>query len=286
MNTQQLESFILVAENLSFARAAEILNITQSAVSRQIHSLEEELGTTLLRRSTRMVSLTPSGTIFLNDAKEIVGKLQMASLKLKSQSKSNVQIVSIGCTNEAELTMLTKLLCTCKEKLPSVHPYLRTIQSRAIISLFMHGDIDLLFGFRDDIPMRDGMHYKELTEIKVCCAVPKTHPFAQKKEITTKEMRSEDIVICNAYGVPAKLAAIQNSIMHMIPPESTYFCETPQIMLALIKANYGIGLFPELLSAEEEIVCIPVEGNITLSYGVFYKDISKNPILKKLIALI
>lgn len=44
MNTQQLESFIQVAENLNFARAAEVLNITQSAVSRQINALEEELG--------------------------------------------------------------------------------------------------------------------------------------------------------------------------------------------------------------------------------------------------
>lgn len=58
MNTDQLKSFIQVAENLNFARAAEILNITQSAVSRQIHSLEEELGTRLLHRTTRTVSLT------------------------------------------------------------------------------------------------------------------------------------------------------------------------------------------------------------------------------------
>ncbi len=43
MNTDQLNSFIQVAENLNFARAAEILKITQSAVSRQIHALEDEL---------------------------------------------------------------------------------------------------------------------------------------------------------------------------------------------------------------------------------------------------
>ena len=64
MNTQQLESFIQVAENLNFARAAEVLNITQSAVSRQIHSLEEELGTKLFIRSTRTVALTPAGMSF------------------------------------------------------------------------------------------------------------------------------------------------------------------------------------------------------------------------------
>ena len=72
MNTDQLKSFIQVAENLNFARAAEILNITQSAVSRQIHSLEDELGTRLLHRTTWTVTLTPAGISFLEDAKNVV----------------------------------------------------------------------------------------------------------------------------------------------------------------------------------------------------------------------
>ena len=72
MNTDQLKSFIQVSENLNFARAAEILNITQSAVSRQIHSLEEELGTKLLHRTTRTVTLTPAGISFLEDAKNVI----------------------------------------------------------------------------------------------------------------------------------------------------------------------------------------------------------------------
>ena len=59
MNTQQLESFIQIAENLNFARAAEILNVTQSAVSSQIKGLEEELNTKLFYRTTRTVLLTP-----------------------------------------------------------------------------------------------------------------------------------------------------------------------------------------------------------------------------------
>ena len=54
MNTQQLESFLAVAENLSFARAAEDLNITQSAVSRQIHALENELDTRLFHRTAKL----------------------------------------------------------------------------------------------------------------------------------------------------------------------------------------------------------------------------------------
>lgn len=86
MNTQQLETFVEVAEHLNFARAAEHLNITTSAVSRQIRSLEEELDTKLFRRSTKSVHLTPAGIIFLNDAKEILSKLELTTQKIKTHS--------------------------------------------------------------------------------------------------------------------------------------------------------------------------------------------------------
>ena len=100
MNTQQLESFLAVAENLSFARAAEDLNITQSAVSRQIHALEEELETRLFHRTSRSVALTPTGISFYEDAKNFLGGLKVAAAKIKRHSISNVQILSIGFGNE------------------------------------------------------------------------------------------------------------------------------------------------------------------------------------------
>ncbi len=69
MNTFQLTCFLTVAETLSFVKAAKQLNVTQPAVTHQIHSLEEELNTQLFRRTTRTVELTPEGLVFLNDAK-------------------------------------------------------------------------------------------------------------------------------------------------------------------------------------------------------------------------
>lgn len=83
MNTQQLESFLAVAENLNFARAAESLNITQSAVSRQIHALENELDAKLFRRTSRSVSLTPAGISFYEDAKNFMHDLNTATSKIK-----------------------------------------------------------------------------------------------------------------------------------------------------------------------------------------------------------
>lgn len=284
MNTQQLESFIQVAENLNFARAAEVLNITQSAVSRQINSLETELGTKLFNRSTRSVSLTPAGMSFLDDAKEVLTKLQTASLRVHNHEKSNIQIISIACSNEANLIYLSETLSRCRLQMPELHPFLRIIPHRSIVNLFIHGDIDILFGFKDDLPIRNGIFYKELNKIRICCAFPTGHPFAQKKEIHEKELYSENIIICNSYEIPSKAANIQTRLENQFLPESTYYCENLQVMLTFIKAGYGFAVLPEGTSVDSDITYVPLSGSSPISHGIFYKKSPKNPLINQFIS--
>jgi DNA-binding transcriptional LysR family regulator len=285
MNTQQLESFIQVAENLNFARAAEALNITQSAVSRQIRSLEDELGTKLLHRSTRSVALTPAGISFLNDAKEVLIRLQLSAQKLKNHSNANIQILSIGCTNEAYLPLSAALLRKCQQEFPEIHPFFRMIPSRAVLNLFIHDEIDILFGFQEDLPMQDGFHYYELTQIPVCYAMHAKHPLAQRESITEEDVKKDRIVICNSFDLPAQVADIQTQLSHKFSPDATNYCENIQTMLTLIQAGYGIGVLPEVPSGSTELTYIPLKPDLSLSYGFFYKNISRHPVTEKFLCL-
>ncbi len=286
MNTQQLESFIQVAENLNFARAAEALNVTTSAVSRQIRSLEEELDTKLLRRTTKNVRLTPTGIIFYNDAKEILAKLQLTTYKIKHRTEANVQLISIGYTDETDPTLLTQLLQRCKEQLPEIHPFLRIAPSRLLLNMLIHDEIDILFGFKNDIPMRERFLYRELAQIPVCCVLPCEHPLSHKDKISEQELLSENIVLCNSHEIPSQIASVQNLICNQFLPACTYYAENLQAMLTLIKAGYGIGIFPQMPSTDTALAYIPLEQHYSLSYGVFYKDNSKNPVLKKFLSFL
>lgn len=121
MTIDNLKCFILVAENLSFARAAEALYISQPAVTKQINSLEQELGVTLFTRSTRHVELTPAGMSFYKDAKDIVLKSQMAINRVQRQNTSSGSL-HIGLSNPIALFYLAPILKKLHTEYPDIRP--------------------------------------------------------------------------------------------------------------------------------------------------------------------
>lgn len=244
MNTQNLETFIQVAENLNFARAAEVLNMTQSAVSRQIHALEDELGTKLFLRTTRTVTLTPAGVSFLEDAKKVVTTLHLASARIHHQTESDIPVVSIGCGNEVDLDFLCSVLKICIRQAPDIHPFIKVIPHRSILTLFTQGDLDILVGFREDIPLRGGCSYMELAQLPLCCVVSESHPYALRETLSESDLYSERLIHCNA--VPSRALELQNQLAGQITPQNTYLCENLQAALMLIRAGYGFTILPRI----------------------------------------
>ncbi|MCC8052055.1 MAG: LysR family transcriptional regulator [Clostridiales bacterium] len=283
MNMQQLETFIQVAENLNFARAAEALNLTQSAVSRQIHSLEEELGAKLLSRTTRAVTLTPAGISFLADSKKMMNTLYLAKAKIQEHTEADIQTVSFGCGNIVELDLFEKVLQAAAIQFPEVHPFLKVVPHPSILSLFLHGEIDILAGFRDDISLRKGVVYRELARIPLCCVFSEEHPYSDKKAVSEAELYSEHIIICNE--VPSKATDLQNRVGKHIPLEYAYICENLVAALAMVRAGYGFTIMPKS-KYDRKLCYIPVQNIAPLSYGVFYKSDGLTALMKDFISII
>ena len=261
------------------------MNITTSAVSRQIRALEDELDARLLHRSTRTVTLTPAGIIFLNDAKEILAKLQLTSQKIKSHSEENIQIISIGCISDVDLSLTTQLLHCVRKHAPEIHPFLRIIPSRLVINMLIHDEIDILFAFKDDIPMRDGFSYYELEQIPVCAVLPSENPLCQRTELSETDLCSEPLIICNSYEIPSQIASVQNRLSQKISPGMTYYSENLQVSLSLIKAGYGAAVLPEVPVSDASLTFIPLTGQTPLSYGIFYKK-NARPYAKQVLSIL
>jgi LysR family transcriptional regulator, transcriptional activator of the cysJI operon len=118
MNLTNLKTFVAVAEQRHFARAASIRNVSQPAVSHQIAQLEQEIGTKLLNRATRRVSLTVAGEAMLEEARRILAAVDRARERMQQVTSGAVGRIRLGASPTPGLYLLPALLA----KYRSLHP--------------------------------------------------------------------------------------------------------------------------------------------------------------------
>src|SRR6188474_3345629 len=110
MDLRHLRTFVAVAEQRHFARAASLCNLPQPAVSHQIAQLESELGTKLLNRAARRVSLTVAGEVFLEEARRILAAVDRTYERMQEVARGSVGRIRLGATPTPGLYLLPPLL--------------------------------------------------------------------------------------------------------------------------------------------------------------------------------
>src|SRR5213594_3871783 len=112
MDLRQLRTFVAVAELRHFARAANLCNLSQPAVSHQIALLEREVGAKLLNRAPRRVSLTVAGEVFLEETRRILGAVDRAHERMQEVARGAVGRIRLGATATPGLYLLPSLQAT------------------------------------------------------------------------------------------------------------------------------------------------------------------------------
>ena len=141
----QLRCFVAAAEELHFGRAAQRLNMTQSPLSRQIQLLERILGVTLLERTSRQVSLTPAGRVFLIEARRIVRLAETAALSARRVAKGDAGRVAIGFTAVSGYNLVPQIVAQARASLPNIDLELREMVTVDQVDALLTGLIDIGF---------------------------------------------------------------------------------------------------------------------------------------------
>lgn len=211
MTIDNLKCFILVAENLSFARAAEALYISQPAS----HKTNQCAGTRTWRNSFyplyRHVELTPSGISFYKDAKDIVMKSQAAISRVQRQYANSASI-RIGMSNPAALFYLAPILTKFHSAYPDIRPDIECPGYKIILNLFLENKIDVLFYYKENMPKKSGINFIELQKDKLICLMSATHPFAKKDSIALSDLENTTIIACNPLNAPLSTSAFQKQL--------------------------------------------------------------------------
>lgn len=148
MRIEDLKAFVVVADVASFRTAAEVLNVTQSALTRRIQKLEAVLGTRLLIRTTRTVRLTSEGLEFLEKIRTVVIDAETAVLETRSGSARQGGLMRIGVLPSLAEVMLPPILHAFLQTAPRVAFRVLDHNALGIIRLMMEGKVDIGIGLR------------------------------------------------------------------------------------------------------------------------------------------
>ena len=142
---RQLRALLMVANERSFTKAAARLNVTQSALTNAIKSLESELGLRLFDRTTRLVTPTPSGARFTAVAERILGDVGQAVDDLRADAARQQGLVVVAATATMITAMLVPALIALSERYPGVRVRLIEELTEGAVKRLRTGELDFAF---------------------------------------------------------------------------------------------------------------------------------------------
>ncbi|MFK7997706.1 MAG: LysR family transcriptional regulator [Granulosicoccus sp.] len=186
MSDRRLQVFHIVAGVLSFTRAAEILHMTQPAVTHQIRQLEEELNARLFDRSNNRISLTVAGVQVLEYAERIIELYGEMGESVKALTGDRAGLITIGASTTIAEYMLPGLLGEFRQHFPDVQIRLRVANTDAIVSLVADNSIDL--GVVEGEVDNQLLRVERCQQDELQLMLPPGHPLADRRKIDPVEL--------------------------------------------------------------------------------------------------
>ncbi|MBN9428730.1 MAG: LysR family transcriptional regulator [Burkholderiales bacterium] len=240
MNLRHLRSFIAVAEELHFGRAARRLHVGQSPLSRTIRRLETDLGVVLLDRTPHGVFLTAAGQVFLLDAQRVLQTLEQAQTNVQTAAAGYRNTLRVALSSHIGKSRLPALLALCRKEVPEVAIRLFETPKAELVLGLGTGLYDL--GLTLDDGGDAGLIATSLWEDPVVVALPTRHPLLAFKEIPLREVFSYPLVLCDSKDCNVCTQQRERLFRSVeAQPIAVEYVTSHSLMLTLVAAGYGVG---------------------------------------------
>ena len=263
MNRNQLKYFVAAAESRSFTKAAEQFYISQTAITQQIRLLEETLGCPLFDRSTRPVSLTSAGTIFLREAKGILERMSRAQERVHDASTGLSGTLRVGYVRGYERSDLSAHIRQFHQQNSNVLITFYRCSTDALAAGLLHHEYDIIF------------------------------TWAQRQQLRRQELRGETILYMSpdaaddSYG-DAFFMQLYNEAGYK--PNILFRSADTESILMMVSAEEGISILPaycvEKLYNADNLVFVPLigEGEVEEIIAA-WQTTNPNPALARFLAM-
>jgi DNA-binding transcriptional LysR family regulator len=285
MNFRQLELFRAVMISGTASRAAELLQITQPAVSRGVGELERTLGFSLFDRVKGRLVPTPEGKLFFRDVNaSFIGldRLRSSAAQIRDFGSGSIRIASLAALGS---TLVPRAIRTFRKRHPQIAITLQILSSSLVRELVANQQFDI--GLAADEVDLSGVDHRVFGSFRALCAVPEKHPLAARKIIRPEDLHEQPFIALapedHARQRISEILAAANSRPQIIveTPNSATVC-------ALALEGIGVGIVNPAAAdgfAERGLLFRPFEPEVYFeSYLLFRPDAQKTQLVKSFVA--
>ncbi|KAA8880353.1 LysR family transcriptional regulator [Nocardia colli] len=207
MEFRHLVSFITIAEELHFGRAAQRLHLTQPSLSAQLQKLEKSLGVQLVARNSHEVKLTPAGREFEGQARIIVAQMDRAAQVAKATAEGRAGTLNIGYNLPASRHVLPDALTKMTEQHPDIVVSLWEKRTGPQLAALADGSLDLAMVYGH--PSTTDFRYRRLLHrVPLVAVVGRRHRWADRPGVPFAELEGQECVLFAREQCPAMYDSI------------------------------------------------------------------------------
>ncbi|MFZ2963512.1 MAG: LysR substrate-binding domain-containing protein [Rhodoglobus sp.] len=287
MEIHQLNSFLAVAEELHFGRAAQRLHIAQPPLSRTIRQLEKDLGATLFDRNTRSVRLTSAGEALLGPAREVLNSCRLAELAVASAGRGLTGRIRIGFAGASSHLYVGRWVKLVREHHPGVEFELHSsAYARESLNKILDKTLDV--GMVRWMSPTPGVASRVIAREQLVLALPNDHPLA-----TQESIRIEDLADDAWVTLPAEPGSVLRDALIKVADDAGFYPRIVQSapdswsVMALVAAEVGCSLTlasVEASMANPGVVFRPLRDSPPpLDLRLVWRRGDDNPLLKEIL---
>lgn len=272
MDLQQLKYFLELADELHFWKTSEKVFITQSALSRQIKSLENELGIQLFERDKRNVKLTGAGDFLKGEFAKILTDFESVTRHARLIAEGEIGSIRIGHPASITFSVLPEILSKVSQKHPNIIGQMFEVDAIDVDASLLSHQIDI--AFNRELPKAKELTSKLLMTENFALVVPANHPINSVNKINLSELKDERFVLPSLAGKSEHAAQLRAIFEDAdFSPKVRFESDFGATLLGLVAKGLGISVMPfsysHYLTEEVRFIKIPATSSL---YATWRKD--------------
>lgn len=286
MDLRLLRSFIAVAEELHFGRAAARVFVAQSTLSQQIRELEDQHGVQLFERTRRSVALTDVGRLFLPHARRVLCEAERAAEALQAAQGGLVGRLRIGYETELMRGALPDVVRAFREATPAVTLELREVQTGKQTDALRGYEIDIGFLL---LPVdKAGLVVQAFEIAPLVVLVPSAHRLAERSVVKMADLQGESHVMWARETAPGAYDAyIAACVAEGFEPRITQTVWHVESCLGLVAAGLGVAPADGLVAAipRKGVTAVPIHPGSIVVRGIARRAGTPSPVLERFLTI-